>query len=72
MNQQTSDKGWQQLQTHIEGFFGRALRNDLQRIEYKPRFMTQLLGMPSEHQQNQFLGTMTISDNLSQKEDEHA
>jgi hypothetical protein len=28
--------------------------------------------MPSEHQQNQFLGTMTISDNLSQKEDDHA
>ena len=36
MNQQKSDQGWQQLQAHIEGFFGRALRNDLQRIEYKP------------------------------------
>ena len=71
MNQQTSDQGWQQLQAHIEGFFGQALRNDLQRIEYKPRFMTQLLGMPSKHQQNQFLGTMTISDNFSRKEDEH-
>jgi hypothetical protein len=49
MNQETSDQGWQQLQSHIEGFFGRALRNDTQMIEYKPRFVVHLLEMPSEH-----------------------
>jgi hypothetical protein len=53
MNQKASDQGWQQLQSHIEGFFSQALRNDTQRIEYKPRFIAQLLEMPSEHQQNE-------------------
>jgi hypothetical protein len=53
MNQQKSDQGWQQLQAHIEGFFGQTLRNDTQRIEYKPRFIVQILGMPSERQQNE-------------------
>ena len=49
MNQEKSDQGWQQLQSHIQGFFGQALRNDTQRIEYKPRFIDHLLEMPSEH-----------------------
>ena len=53
MNQQTSDQGWQQLQAHIEGFLGQTLRNDMQRIEYKPRFIVHLLEMPSERQQNE-------------------
>ena len=53
MNQKASDQGWQQLQSHIEGFFSQALRSDTQRIEYKPRFIDQLLEMPSEHQQNE-------------------
>ena len=53
MNQQTSVQGWQQLQSHIEGFFGQALRNDVQRIEYKPLFIVQLLEMPSERHQNE-------------------
>jgi hypothetical protein len=53
MNQQKSDQGWQQLQAHIEGFFGQALRNDVQRIEYKPRFIVQLLEIPSERHQNE-------------------
>ena len=53
MNQKTSDQGWQQLQAHIEGFLGQALRNDVQRIEYKPRFIVQLLEMPSERHQNE-------------------
>jgi len=48
MNQQTSDQGWQQLQAHIEGFFCQTLRNDVQRIEYKPLFIVQLLEMPFE------------------------
>jgi hypothetical protein len=39
MNQKASDQGWQQLQSHIEGFFSQALRGDTQRIEYKPRFI---------------------------------
>jgi hypothetical protein len=53
MSQQTLDHGWQQLQARIEGFFGQSLRNDLQRIEYKPRFIVQLLEMPSERHQNE-------------------
>lgn len=53
MNHQTSDQGWQQLQAHIEGFWGQALRNDVQRIEYKPLFTVQLLEMPFELHQNE-------------------
>jgi hypothetical protein len=52
MNQKKSDQGWQQLQAHTEGFWGPALRNDVQRIEYKPRFIA-LLEMPSEHHQKE-------------------
>jgi hypothetical protein len=55
MNQQTSDQGWQQLQDHIENFFGQALRNDVQRIEYKPLFIVPLLGMPSDCNQKKLL-----------------
>lgn len=50
MNQQKSDKGWHQLQAHIEGFFKQTLTNDMQKIEYKPRFIT-LLELLSENQQ---------------------
>jgi hypothetical protein len=51
MNEQTSDQGWQQLQAHIESFFSQTLTNDMQKIEYKPRFIA-LLEMTSEHLQN--------------------
>jgi hypothetical protein len=54
MSQQTADLEWQQLQAHIEGFLGQTLRNDVQSIEYKPRFIGQLLEMPSERRQNVF------------------
>jgi len=54
MNQQTSDQEWQQLQARIEGFVGQVLRNDVQRIEYGPRFIAQMLEMPSERRQNEF------------------
>jgi hypothetical protein len=57
MNQQTSDQGWQQLQAHIEGFLGQTLRNDVQRIEYKPRFIIQMLEVPSERHQNELQET---------------
>jgi hypothetical protein len=50
MDQQNSDQGWQQLQTNIESFFSQALANDVQSIEYKPRFIA-LLEMSSEHHQ---------------------
>ncbi|MCK9365105.1 MAG: hypothetical protein M0P74_16070 [Syntrophales bacterium] len=63
MNQQKSDQKWQQLQSHIEGFFGQALRNGIQRIEYRPQY-TALLAMPFERDP-------TISDNFSQKEDKY-
>ncbi|OGP66629.1 MAG: hypothetical protein A2031_09650 [Deltaproteobacteria bacterium RBG_19FT_COMBO_43_11] len=53
MNQQTSDQKWQQLQAHIEGFFSQALANDAHRIEYKPRFIAQLMEMSSESYENE-------------------
>jgi hypothetical protein len=53
MNKQKSDQEWQQLQAHIEGFFGQVLANDVRKIEYKPRFIAQLLEMPSKRQQNE-------------------
>jgi hypothetical protein len=43
MDQKVSDQGWQQLQAHIEGFFAQSLQGDMKRIEYKPRFMVQML-----------------------------
>ena len=51
MNQKQSNQEWQQLQNHIAGFFGKALRNDVPKIEYKPLFIAKLLEMPSEHHQ---------------------
>jgi hypothetical protein len=71
MNQKASDQGWQQLQTHIEGFLGYILRSDLQRIEYKPLFINQLLEMPSKRYKNERQDTMAISDSFSRKEAEH-
>lgn len=56
MNQKTSDQGWQQVQAHIEGFAGQALSDSVQRIEYKPLFITNLLEMPSESHQNELQG----------------
>ena len=53
VNPKASDQGWQQLQSHIEGFFSQALRNETQRIEYKPRFIVHLLEMTSERQQSE-------------------
>jgi len=66
MNQQTSDQGWQQLQVHIEGFFSQALRNNMQRIEYRPRFIAHL-AMPSERHLIELQDRMAISDNFRQK-----
>jgi hypothetical protein len=45
MNQQESDQIWQQLRFHIENFFSQTIANDVQRIEYKPQFITRLLEM---------------------------
>jgi len=53
MDQKISDQGWCQLQAHIQEFFGQALRNDAQSIEYKPRFIVPLLEMPSEHRKSE-------------------
>jgi hypothetical protein len=51
MDQQHSDQGWQQLQSHIESFLNQTLANDVPKVEYKPRFIA-LLEMSSEHHQN--------------------
>jgi hypothetical protein len=50
----------------IERFLGQALRNDVQRIEYRQRFIA-YLQMPAEHHQNEIRGRMAIRDNFSQK-----
>jgi hypothetical protein len=48
----TYDKGWEQLQAHIERFLGQTLRNDVRAIEYKPRFNPQLLESSSNRLQD--------------------
>jgi len=53
MNQQAADQGWQQLQSHIEDFFSHVLRSDTKEIEYKPRFIVQLLETQSDHNQKE-------------------
>ena len=53
MNQQESDQIWQQLRFHIENFFSQTIANDVQRIEYKPQFITQLLEMTPDRDQNE-------------------
>jgi hypothetical protein len=70
MDGKGSDQEWQQLQAHIQGFFGRALRNDVQRIEYRPQFIAQLLGMPSEHHRIAHTDGPAAIGNFGRKEDE--
>ena len=53
MNQQESDQIWQHLRFHIENFFSQPIANDVQRIEYKPQFITQLLEIPSKLHQKE-------------------
>jgi hypothetical protein len=53
MKLQTVDQEWQHLQAHIEGFFSQALANDAHKIEYKPRFIAQMLEMPYESHQDE-------------------
>jgi hypothetical protein len=71
MNGQTLYRGWQQPQARVEGFLGRVFRNDVQRIDYKPLFVTQLLEMPSERYQNESQGMVTIHDSSAEKEEKH-
>jgi hypothetical protein len=52
MNQQESDHIWQQLKFYMENIFNQTLANDVQRIEYKPRYIA-LLEMLSENNQNE-------------------
>lgn len=54
MDQTSQEKGWQQLQTHIQGFFGQALRSDIKSIEYKPRFIVHQLEMPPKYRKKEF------------------
>ena len=53
MNQQESDQIWQKLRFHIENFFSQTIAHDAQRIEYKPQFITQLLEMTPDRDQNE-------------------
>jgi hypothetical protein len=55
MNQQSSDQGWKRLQDHIEDFWGQTLKNNVQRIEYKPPFSAGLLMRSSESHQSEAL-----------------
>lgn len=52
MDRKASDQGWQ-LQTHVEEFLAQFLMNATQRIEYKPRFIVELLEMPSEYRKKE-------------------
>lgn len=49
MTSSERDQKWQELQDHIENVFGRLLRGDVQRIEYKPQFSAPLLEVPSRY-----------------------
>jgi hypothetical protein len=51
MNQNESDQIWQQLRFYMEKIFNQPLENDVQKIEYKQRYIA-LLEMSSEHCQN--------------------
>ena len=53
MNQQESDQILQQLHVNIESFFRQTLADDVQKIEYKPQFITQLLEMTPDRDQNE-------------------
>ncbi len=46
------DQKWQELQDHIENVFGRLLKGDIQRIEYKPQYAVPLLEVPSRYRGN--------------------
>ena len=70
MNQKTSDQGWQQLQARIEVFLDQSIRSDVQSIEDRPRLLSQLL-FPLKIFKKKPRSRMAISDNFSQKEDEH-
>ena len=52
MNQNESDQIWQQLRFYMEKIFNQPLENDVQKIEYKPRYIA-LLEMSSENDQNE-------------------
>ncbi len=47
MDWKEPDREWKDLQSHIEGFLGRTLKNETGRIEYKPRFSVRLPEMSS-------------------------
>ena len=53
MHQQESDQIWQHLQTHIKGFFSQIPTDDVQKIEYKPQFITRLLEMTHDRNQDE-------------------
>jgi hypothetical protein len=49
MNQGEMDQEWQRLESRIDKFVGKFLRNDFPAIEHKPRNFA-LLPLPQEHQ----------------------
>jgi hypothetical protein len=48
MNQNTTDQGWQQLQSRIDKFVGHFLNEDYPALEYKTK-ITGLLQLPPEY-----------------------
>lgn len=48
MDERVADQGWQQLQAHITGFLGQALKTDAQRVRYEPRFISPPSEKPAE------------------------
>jgi len=54
MNNNSEDHGWQQLQARIDHLLGKYLREELHKIEYKPRDAIYLLEMPQEYVKRNF------------------
>lgn len=46
MNEDKTDQGWQHIQAKVDQIVGKFLRNDQQKLEYKPDREIYLLEMP--------------------------
>jgi hypothetical protein len=48
MEEKSTDQKWQQLHTRIEKLLGKYLKDDLQLIDYQPRYVIPFLELPSK------------------------
>ncbi|MEW6333654.1 MAG: hypothetical protein AB1558_05250 [Thermodesulfobacteriota bacterium] len=71
MNRKPSDRDWEKLQAHIEGFLGRAISGDVERIEYRPQFTVKLLEMPLDRHQNTDQDMTALTDDADRRKGEY-